>query len=84
MIFYVITDFIGITSSIIYSKRGKGFRYIIDELRKLCGELKGDQKDFRPLYLFIIIFYLFTLKALYISSAAIITCIQHIDFNGIP
>ena len=60
MIYYFILDFIGITSSIIFSIRGKQFREIIQEFRELFVELKGNEKNFKFLYLFIILYYLLT------------------------
>ncbi len=58
MIYLAIRDFIGIASSIIFSIRGKRFRELIDELRKLFVELRGSQKDFKALKLVMILFYL--------------------------
>jgi hypothetical protein len=57
MIYFVIRNSIGIASSIIFSIRGKGFRQIINDLRKLFVEIKGNHKNFKALNLFIIIFY---------------------------
>ncbi len=59
MIYFAIRNSIGIASSIIFSIRGKRFRQIIDDLRKLFVEIKGNHKNFKALNLFIIIFYLY-------------------------
>jgi hypothetical protein len=60
MIYFAIRNSIGIASSIIFSIRGKRFRQIIDDLRKLFVEIKGNHKNFKALNLIIIIFYSFS------------------------
>jgi len=55
IIYYLIRNLIGIASGLIFSIRGKKIREIINDLRKLFNDLKGNQKDLKSLYLLTIL-----------------------------